>query len=512
MASIFPESLDYSDKDQEALEARLYAVIRSVYPTWTATDVANFGNILISAFAFIGDVLTYYQDNQALEARITTAQLRRSMLGLTKLIGYRPAGATASQVDVTFTIASGSPTASILIPADTVVRTGSSTNPVEFRTLVATQIDVPNSQTSVTTTAENSVPAFLSVEATSVASQELALPDTPYLDDSASVSASNGIYTEVTDFLGSGPDDRHYTVTVDERDAATIRFGDGTSGTIPTGTINTTYRTGGGAGGVVPANTVTTVDSSFSDDLGNQVQLSVNNAEASTEAVDRQSVNEIRIEAPQSLRVLNRTVSREDYEIGANSVPGVGRALMLTSNEDPGIGENQGRLYVVSSTGGVPTQAVLDDVLEAVTVTKPNTLTFRVDVLPAPLLVVTISTVVHLNEGFTLQQAAADIGTNLTGYFDPVLSGDRQQAGLPQVDFGYNFAESIASNDSAIPLSDIENEIYRVAAVRKIDDRPDGVTMNGVREDLDVLLAQFPVRGVITVIDVATSESVVIPA
>ena len=71
-----PESVDYTDKDFDALRARLIALIKSVFPDWTDFDVASFGNLLVELYAYVGDVLTFYQDNLARESRLVTATQR----------------------------------------------------------------------------------------------------------------------------------------------------------------------------------------------------------------------------------------------------------------------------------------------------------------------------------------------------------------------------------------------------------------------------------------------------
>lgn len=60
-----PESVDYTNKDFKALRARLIALVKSVFPDWTDFDVASFGNLLVDLYAFVGDVLTFYQDSLA---------------------------------------------------------------------------------------------------------------------------------------------------------------------------------------------------------------------------------------------------------------------------------------------------------------------------------------------------------------------------------------------------------------------------------------------------------------
>ena len=63
-----------------SLRLRLRNLVRSVFPEWTDFNVASFGNILVELYAFVGDVLAYYQDNQARESRIATATQRGETL------------------------------------------------------------------------------------------------------------------------------------------------------------------------------------------------------------------------------------------------------------------------------------------------------------------------------------------------------------------------------------------------------------------------------------------------
>ena len=75
--SILPENLDYTDKDFDAIVARLNNLLTQAYPDWTDVVVSNFGNTMKEMFAFVMDVLTFYQDNQAKESRMTDVELRR---------------------------------------------------------------------------------------------------------------------------------------------------------------------------------------------------------------------------------------------------------------------------------------------------------------------------------------------------------------------------------------------------------------------------------------------------
>jgi hypothetical protein len=129
-----PESVDYTDKDFDALRARLIALIKSVFPDWTDFDVASFGNLLVELYAYVGDVLTFYQDNLARESRLVTATQRKSVMALAKMLGYRLHGAQAATAEVWLQLARV-PVASVTIPAGTVLRTQEVTEPVRFQLL-----------------------------------------------------------------------------------------------------------------------------------------------------------------------------------------------------------------------------------------------------------------------------------------------------------------------------------------------------------------------------------------
>ncbi len=86
MPIITPSQLDYTDKDFVSVKSRLEKLAHSAFPTWTDFTTAAFGNFNIEMYAHVFDILGYYLDAQAGETRWSTAQLRRNVLSLVKLI------------------------------------------------------------------------------------------------------------------------------------------------------------------------------------------------------------------------------------------------------------------------------------------------------------------------------------------------------------------------------------------------------------------------------------------
>ncbi len=488
---LLTQAKDLTDKDFDSLRLRLQSLVRSVFPDWTDFNVANFGNILLELYAFVLDVLVVYQDNQARESRLLTATQRKNLIALCKLLGFRPAGARAATVEESFALAVA-PIANVVLPQGTRVRTASVTEPIVFQLLSDVVIPAGAAPPIMTGILEDSAPQDELFASTGLPNQEVVLPATPFLDSSAQVEAGNGDYFEAQNFLSSTATDRHFIVVVDQADRATIRFGNGVNGAIPSGTITVRYKTGGGAAGNVNAGTLTRLEGSFADVEGNPVSIAATNPRPASGGSDRESIAQIQTLAPESIRVLSRTVSREDYEVNARRLPEVARALMLTSNEDPGIAENTGILFVIPRGGGVPSQALKDAVKRQVTVVFPNTLTFQVAVQDPSYLPVDIQATIFLRQGANAKVVRAAIEKALASFFAVSLPDGTPN---PQVDFGWNLKNANGDPASEIAFSDVFNVVRDVAGVRKIGDGPDDFLINGAPGDLVLGTREFPVLG-----------------
>jgi hypothetical protein len=502
--ALLGRSTDYTDKDFDSLRLRLQSLARSVFPDWTDFNVANFGNVLLELYAFVGDVLTTYQDNQARESRILTATQRKNLMALCKLLGFRPAGARAATAEEVFAL-SAPPAGDVRLPAGSRVTTASVTEPIAFQLLSDMMIPAGASPAIASGLVEHSDPQDEIFASSGLPNQELVLPVTPYLDGSAVVAAGNGDYLEVSNFLGSTAVDRHFTVVVDQNDRATLRFGNGVNGSLSAGTISVHYKTGGGARGNVNAGMLTRLEGVFMDARGNPVSIAATNPRPASGGADRHTIAQIRALAPESIRVLNRTVSREDFEINARRSPSVGgevaRALMLTSNEDPGIAENTGILFIIPRGGGLPTTALKEAVRRQVTEVFPSTLTFQVSVQDPAYRQVDVHAVVHLRQGANAGAVRAAIQAALVAFFVVSLPDGTPN---PRVDFGWNVKDAEGSPAGEVAFSDVFDVVRDVAGVRKIGDGPADFLLNGAREDVLTGTREFPVLGVVELVNGAT--------
>ena len=81
--------IDYLTKDYAGFRQAMLDQIPQRLPNWTDRSEADFGVVLIELFAYVADILSYYQDRVANESFLSTATQRRSVAELLRLIGYQ---------------------------------------------------------------------------------------------------------------------------------------------------------------------------------------------------------------------------------------------------------------------------------------------------------------------------------------------------------------------------------------------------------------------------------------
>ena len=92
-------AIDYTNKDYTSFRNAMLALAAYRLPEWTDRSEADPGVLLIELFAYMGDIVLYYQDRIASELFLHSAAERRSVVNHLRLIGYElnpamPASAT----------------------------------------------------------------------------------------------------------------------------------------------------------------------------------------------------------------------------------------------------------------------------------------------------------------------------------------------------------------------------------------------------------------------------------
>jgi hypothetical protein len=511
MTSILPGSLDYTNRDFASIKERLQLDLATVFPTWTDREVRDFGNLLVAMFSHVGDVLGFYQDAQASESRLATAELRQNVVAIAKMLGYAPLARTAATVDVVLEIPAQ--------PASTTIAAGRQVAtqglaPVQYQ-LLADVVFLPG-ETAKTVTVENTVTRTDTFVASAAPNQEFILSSVPYVEGSAVVSdATTGPYDAATNpggwrqvpsFFASSALDAHYVVVVDRDERAHLRFGDGIAGRVPN-SVEAQSKEGGGVEGRVELAALTRMIGTVESDAGAVVPVTVSNPSASVGGDAAEGVEQVRINAPENLRVQERAVAREDYEISAIKVPGVVRAFHGTRNQGVAVGENEGILWCVPSSGDEVPQQTLDAValrFERGGAT-PKTNTYSLTVASVVWATINVSAVVYLRPGFSAAAARASIEAALTELFRPVLANGALNS---NVDFGFYYQDLDGQPTGVLPWDDVRNAIRDASAVRKLDDASVGLLLNGSASDVVIAPFEFPRLGTLTLINGQTGASI----
>ena len=333
MANNYIPQVDYTSRDYASIREDLIDLIPEYAPLWTNRDPSDFGMTILETFAYMGDILNYYIDKSANEAFISTASQRDNVLQLAKLLGYKPTESTASTVTVTFSNTSGS---SITVPALTQVATSTvssaSTNQIVFETNTAVTVPAGSTSTIVTATQGVTVSSELIGTSNGQVNQTFQLSESPVINGSISLLVGSINYTEVQYLIDYNSYDPVFSTYTNAAGTTFVVFGDNISGRVPPNNaqIYATYRVGGGAEGNVAANTIKYIITNASSGLSvlNKYVSGSDDGSASGGA-DPESTDSIRINAPLSVRAVNRAVSLSDYSALVVQVSGVAKAIAI---------------------------------------------------------------------------------------------------------------------------------------------------------------------------------------
>ena len=95
--------IKYINKDFNSLRNRLIEYTKTYFPnTFNDFSPASTGMLFMEMAAYVGDVLSFYIDNQIQETYIQRAKQFNNILDLAYLLGYRPKVTTAATVDIDF--------------------------------------------------------------------------------------------------------------------------------------------------------------------------------------------------------------------------------------------------------------------------------------------------------------------------------------------------------------------------------------------------------------------------
>lgn len=480
---LLPKPVDFTTADFDSCDAALQSGLTQAFPSWTDHNRASIGSNYRRALCYILDILTKYQNDHGRENFMAFVKRRRNMQAILRGFGIRMKGRSAASADVLFTLAAvGSK--DVVIPVGTQIKTTGLLNPIIFSTVSPVTIAAGGLTGTVSVTAATNRSETLT--STGLVDQRLTTQFREFVDNSDTIVIDGENWIRVPNFFNSGALSNHYVTEIDEQERVVFIFGNGVNGKVPPlDDIFAAYQTGGGSDGNVNALQITQLDSAITDVDGSPVQLTVSNAVDASGGFDAETVEQVRRRAPGALRVLTRTVSREDFEIVGLGVGGVIRTMMLTTDEDATVADNAGELIVIPTGGGLPSSILKQQVEQAVTVEFPTMLTFLVTAIDPAYVTVDITVDVKRKDGFTDAEVEENINIALAVLFAIV---DDNGAPNIEMDFGANLPEQI------IPFSTLLKTIANVDGVQRVDE-----DTFLPADDVTIGLREFPELGTVSV-------------
>lgn len=406
--NLYLPQVDYTSRDYASISADLKALIPNFAPQWTSRDSGDFGIVLLELFAYLGDLLNYQIDRAANEAFISTATQRDTVLNIAKLLNYVPTDVNPATGTVTFS--NSGPVPRTVNAGTEVSTTADGITPAVTFTLddsvtVPPAVGVVNGTASATVT-QGKVVTEVAGTSNGTPNQEFPLSNTGVITGvNISVTVGGITYSKINFIIDANSTDAVYYTYTDGTGVTYVVFGDGISGRIPPNgsSISITYRYSStpGSAGNVAAGSVSSV---------NEIGVSVTNSLGFSGGTDAESTDSVRVNAPLSLRALDRAVSLKDYASLAVQFNGVEKANAMATNLSSIV------LFIAASGGRTTTTAFKQLVSEYFTNKTPPGTTISIQDFSAvyPYLTVTI----HVRS----QYNAAIVGAAVAEALETLLS------------------------------------------------------------------------------------------
>lgn len=367
--------IDYTSRDFAALQNDLVNLINArTNVDWDPSDPSDLGAILVEAFSYMGDIMSYYIDRVANETTVDTAIQRQTLLNFARLYGYKPSGPTPATISIKFENISNQ---ALDVPIGTQVMAPLLFGPyteVYFETTQAAVQLQPGQQITLSAregktvntdrpdliNPSNNKPLPSSLGTSSgEAGQEFEITDIGIVDASLTVYVGQGAafapWNYVDSLSESGPTDLSFTTQQNENGSLTIIFGDGVNGAIPASgqLISALYKTSVGEAGNVVSNAVSEVTFIPGNIDPEAISyLSATNPDAAYGGADADDNAQLRNKIKAAIISRKRAVTLDDYKYLALQVPQVGKANAV------GAVYSSITLYIQSQNDGSSTPGV----------------------------------------------------------------------------------------------------------------------------------------------------------
>jgi len=362
--------VDYTNRDYEGFRSAMITDLQSRLPEYTDISSSDAGIVILELLAFQLDILSYYIDVLANEVLMTTARERSTVIEHTKKLGYTMKNSIPAQFYQIFEInVQGT---DFTIPSGFRLKTIPSLSEETQYFETDEDLVIPAGMTGLEQTDGEydykvSVTHGYTVEddilgtSDETENQEFQLANSGAIDSSIIILVNEGSgfeeWTKVDNFIDSESTSKHYLLSIDENQQATIQFGNGVTGKIPTtfvDGIGATYRVGGGIVGNVGTNTIIGQYETLSG-----IVSTTNPETAYTLGEEPEDIEIAKVNALAKSQTLQRAVTLEDYENLA-VLDWSARKVKAIWNESIRVIE----VYILDQTSDTMTQTQIDNIQE----------------------------------------------------------------------------------------------------------------------------------------------------
>lgn len=407
MATILQSWVGYLTRSYEQVKANL---INKLPPEITDHSESNDLIIVLSLFAGLVEHLNLYIDRMAEEAFLGTAKRYSSVRKLAANVDYRAKAAITSYGEVIIELQDSNTNLPVVATSPVLIPLGSTfKNSNSLPYVLTEQVIIPVGSSKVYGKIRQYSTVTTSVTLLGNPSEKVSL-GVSYVHKSLQVNIGPNTYTEVDSFGLSFPTSQHFMVIIEDDQVAYIQFGDGINGVVPPpGIANLDYLECAGPTGNVPPNSITEWLSPPPTTGMPNTKLGVYNPNYTSSGKFYEDIEDIRRNAPLSLRTLYRAVSKQDFTDLALLAPGVGKAQSKSC-----CGECV-KLYIGPSTKGVALSPLLVNTLAYMNPKK--VVGSCINIYPAGITRIFIDVDIAPKYGITPLQAQIDFAEELDTLF-----------------------------------------------------------------------------------------------
>lgn len=419
--------IQYADLKDEFIE-----LATTLLPNWDCTNVndpvvyfSEFYLQSLSRIAYVANVFTQ-------ECMLSTARHPQSVRNIANMLGYESGTAQPAKVDMTLTYSiTGSTT---LKPYSLRVATKQTDGNISVYYENINEVVLSATSTSAVVKFVEGQTRDEDFVGTGTPNQRLFLQSFPViienlLSETLTVKVDSVEWDRKSTFGDAISTDKYFRIEQDVLDRMTIIFGDGVNGAMPPkdASINVVYRVGGGARGIVNANEITEIITGFTG------LTSVTNVNVPDGASEKESIVDIKKNAPLSLIAPNQINRIRELEIYVEAFSGVARCKVI----------QQGtllKLYVVPVAG-----TSVEDIKPSLSneISKRLVMGFVVVIADADYYDPTIDIDIDLDSNISQDLAIEQTKTAILNLIDSLVKDDDGKyinqfgGGLRRADIGF---------------------------------------------------------------------------